>query len=136
MPVIVPDIAELELLDILVLSWGDTLVLKLYRNDLTPGPATELGDFNDANYSGYAAQEPENWTAPVDDGTGRAISEADTLTFTHNGGGVANNVYGYYVVNAGGDLLWCERFGTAPLVMASAADSFTLRPKLTLRSQF
>lgn len=130
----VPNVGELELLDEILRE--DDFELHLYKNDYTPVDDSELADFTEADFEGYASEALTNWVAAVTDANGRAFTHADSLTFTKGTGGVSNTVYGYYVVNASNsELVWAERF-LAGIVMDTDGKTFTILPIFTLRSEF
>lgn len=136
MSLLVPDVGELTLLNYLKDNWG-TLVIGLFKSNITPAD----GDTNatyiaaEADFPGYARQNLANWINAVSDGGGRALTVPDLITFTRNAGGAAQSVYGYFVMDAGPDLLWAERDPNAPHAMDLAGDEYVILPVLTLRSQ-
>lgn len=107
----------------------------LFQNDLTPDDASVIGDFTESDFDGYAAGAATNWTAASwDAGPGTSLTEADALVFTRGPAGGAQDVYGYFVTNFGGDLVWAERDDAAPRSMAANGDTYSLVPRLRLRS--
>jgi len=140
MPIIVPIAGEKKMLDKYLAI--DTLRVQLFQTNITPSSTTVLATFTaggvEANYSGYTSQSIfiADWTAAADDGTGRAFSTNILKIFINTTGVVGNNIYGYWITDPGGALLWCERFGSAPIDMLTAGKSFYWLPILTFKSEF
>lgn len=133
MSLVVPEASAIELLTRRKLEWDD-LYVKLFKNNLTPGAATVLGDLTECDFAGYAAVLVSSW-GTVSTVSGRASVTGSTCTFTRSSTGTAQNVYGYYVVSDG-DLLWVERDPSGPFSVASAGDNYAVVPKFTEKSEF
>ena len=140
MPLVLPDSAEVRLLEILVNKVSPTnLVLHLYTNDpdlsqedfTAPGDdPLEPGSFTEATAAGYASVTltGSNWSATTSMGISSAsYSSAITFTFTE---GV--DVYGYYVTNTADKIMWAERFPGAPFTLPSTGGEIAIRPQLQL----
>jgi hypothetical protein len=84
--------------------------VKLYQNDLVPTPSTVLGDLTVATFSGYAAIVVSALLAAYLDPAGGASAQIATVQFNHDGGGVANSIYGFWVQTTGGVLVLAGRF--------------------------
>lgn len=108
---------------------------RLYINDYTPTDTSILANFQEAGFPGYAGDSNIVWN-PALQANGRAEIEAAAITFTCTGGGAAESVYGYYVTDTGGALLFAERFDDGPYVMSQNQDEITITPKLTCESKF
>ena len=137
MPLIVPNVGKIKLAELLV-SEGAVLfdLVKLFRNNHTPGPLTTLADLTEANFSNYAAQALANpVVAAALDATNRAVITWDNLTFTKNGV-TSNDIFGYWVVDDAGNLLWAERFSVAPIALTVDGQFIVFTPTLTGMSQF
>lgn len=134
MALIVPDVGEVALLDVLTASWGNTLVMKLFQNNYTPVDGTELTDLTEADFDGYSPIVLTGWTAAATVG-GKAQSEALEVEFEHDGGATGNTVYGYWVEDQAGFLLWVERDPNGPVTMDNASHRYRITPKLTLATE-
>lgn len=133
---IVPNVGKKDLLG--VMSGASIAVptsFRLYQNDLTPGPATVIGDFTVANFTGYANGVLAGVAvAGALDGSNRAVVTWNALTFTKNGA-TGNTIYGYYVTTGAGNLLWAERFdGAIPMTVNGAFIQIT--PRFTFKSEY
>lgn len=110
---------------------GDCLkTLRLFKNDHTPVVGDVNANYTEANFSGYASFALGNWTAAFVNGDGKGEIDAAPHTFAHNGGATANTIYGVYVTNNAGDVIYAERFD-APRVLTTAADSITYTARVT-----
>ena len=135
MALIVPDISEPFLLAMIKneLNFGG-MTLKLYKNNYTPVDASLLANFTEADFSGYAAASPV-MGIPVEVANKAVMQDTSSRTFTHNGGGTSNTVYGYFVLsNPGPDLVWAERF-PAGITMAANGDQISIQLQFTLNSE-
>lgn len=134
--VVVPDVGKKQLLKFLTGEVADIpTFIRLFKNDFTPGPATVIGDFTQADFSGYGAAATANpVTAAALDASNRAVVTWDPVTWTKNGA-TGNTIYGYYVVDSTGSLLWAERFdGSIPMTVDGAFIQIT--PRFTFKSEF
>lgn len=104
---------------------SDPVKVRLAKNNPTLSPATVLGDFTEADFSGYAAQNATPLSAPVVLPGGKVMSQSLLLTFSHNGGPTGNTISVYYATletGAGSKLLWADKVGSAPKVMHNVGD--------------
>src|SRR3954447_19956134 len=77
----------------------------LYQNDWQPQPNQDIAAVVPATFSGYTGlQALTAWTAPAMTGD-QAVSQADQVVWTHNGGPDSNWIYGIYVVDGSGALV-------------------------------
>lgn len=137
MPVIVPDVAELVLLEALrAYLNGATPIIHLFSNDITPDADTVLADFTEVDFDGYAPQVLEEFAAAAPDGNGRAVIAAAPNVFTKAAGTTTDLAYGYYITDASSTvLLWCDRDPNGPRPFVSVGAEYTITPKLSLRSE-
>lgn len=132
MPLVVPDTAEVRLLEYIVNKTSPTnLVLHLYTNtvDLSTD-AFSTGSFTEASASGYApvTLTGSNWTASTSVGISSAVYNTGiTFNFT-----VGVDVRGYYVTNTSNNILWAEEFPGAPFTLPSTGGDIAIRPQVQL----
>jgi hypothetical protein len=109
---------------------GGQRVLKLFSNgNLNPAKTTEIADITELSHPDYTQKTlfGASWTiATSTAGTNTAVYSEQVFNFSS---GVS--VYGYYVTNATGSLLWVERFSTTPFVLTGAGE-IAVTPRLTL----
>lgn len=135
MAVIIPNEGEVQALKNDVAAGGvQPTNLALFKSNTTPTAATVWADLTIANFSGYMTGTP-TWGTVATDGSGKASVASSTVTFTHNGGGTSNDVYGwvlYYSIPLGATIIRAiERFSDAPVSFASNGDSRSV--KVTLK---
>jgi hypothetical protein len=111
---------------------GNNLTLKLYSNDYTPVDTSVAGSFTEVSGGGYAAITLTNgsWTVTVGNDPSDAVYAQQTFTFTGTIGG-SGTVYGYFVVDADGTLVWAERFATS-FTPAQNGDNIKVTPKFQM----
>lgn len=132
----VVDDGLLSSLAALRVTWLPSLSFGLYQNDLTPEAATTIAEIDPCTFSGYVGlQLAAGWSLPVIDGA-RAVSLANLLTWTHNGGVLSNWVFGFYVVDGIGDLVLAQRFEDAPKLMEYNGVALFVHPTFSVRSEF
>jgi hypothetical protein len=126
---VVPNVAEADLLSIMLGKLAqESMILKLYSNDLTPSYGTVIGDLTELSVTGYAGitLAPAAWTVTASSPSGPATAQAAQQTFAIT---AAATSYGYYVVGAtSGKLYWVERFTDGPYVLDSAGGQIKITP--------
>lgn len=135
MALVVANVGELLLLEwsLKSTSTPENLILKLYKNDVTPSQSSVAGDFTVADFTGYSNKTLSrgSWASPTTVSNKASTSYA-AQTFTNSG--TAQTIYGYYVVGAtSGTLIWAERFSAARTL--NNGDSVTVTPSLTANSE-
>lgn len=121
-----------------VLIAASSLRVRLFRNNFTPDADTVLGDFTEANFTGYAAGVPVNpFNAVSLTAAGYSqIESPDVLTYTASDGAAPNSIYGYYVVNTvTSRVRWCEKFD-APMDMTSSGKRINLTLRYWAKSEY
>jgi len=113
-------------------SGGKNLTLKLFCNDVTPDDTDTASTYTEASGGGYAAitLTSGSWTVTVADDPSDAVYAQQTFTFT---GALTTNltVYGYFVVDADGVLIWAEAFSSS-FTPANNGDTIKITPKFQL----
>lgn len=120
-----------KLADIVKKSTGDlaAATVHLFKNDFTPTQNNVLGDFTEADYTGYTNQAIGTWGTPYIDFLQRVLIQAPSLQFSPTGSTVTNTVYGYYIQSAGTGtpLIASARFDT-PVSMTDAHSAAFVEP--------
>lgn len=130
MPLVTPDVGEILMLQYIVnMVSPDNRILRLFKNDVTPSDSTVIGGLTQADQAGYVpiTLTGSNWTTTQSVGVTTAVYSEQTFTFT-----TAATIYGYYVANTSGDLLWVERFSGAPFQLPDGGGQIAVTPKITL----
>lgn len=122
MAIVIPDVALVDTLEIERASFnaGGT-VMKLYANNYTPVAATVLGDFSEATFPGYASANNDPYGAAAMVGPVAQI-DATEAVFTRGVGVGSEDIYGYWVEDGAGNLLYAERFAGGPYTIANVGD--------------
>lgn len=135
--IVVPSAVSLDELTALTGVGGpfNAAVVKLFQNDYTPTVDSVVGDFTEADYTGYAASAAIVWGAPFIDPVAGPLVLGDLKSFPASGPfTVPNDIFGFWIESSGGDLLWAERFDT-PVTIANATDNVVIVPQFGLISQ-
>ena len=124
-----PDVGENLALEAVVGKTNATaLTVRLYKSNTTPSDSDVAATYTESTFTGYAAAAltAGTWGAA----SAGTITYGAQLTFTCSGAS-AESVYGYYVTNAGGVLLYSERDASAPFVIANSGDAVKLTPTIS-----
>ncbi len=107
----------------------ESLRLRLFSNNVTPGETDTSATYTEVTGSGYASVllTAANWVLTEGAPTEAAYPEV-TFAFT----GAAGNVYGYYITGeTSGKVRWAERFTSAPFNVTASGDQIKVTPKIT-----
>lgn len=133
MALVIPNASEVTLLNnMLNKSTPTNTVLHLYSNNLTPSSTTVIGDVTEVTSGGYAAitLTSSSWTVATSGGGITTASYAEqTFNIT-----TSATVYGYYITNLAGDLLWVERFTAAPFQLPGSGGQVLITSQISLNS--
>lgn len=129
MAIVITDVGKQKALEYLVGkdTSTETLILKLYSNNLSPSVDDTASLYTEVSGNGYSSitLTGSNWTIAGGD----AVYPQQTWTFT----GAAGTVYGYYVVSATSqDLIFAERFSGAPYTVANSGDTIKVTLNIAL----
>lgn len=133
MSFLVPNVGEIRMLKFVTgaTAPGD-LSLRLYTNDKTPEEDDTVSDYTEASGYGYSSitLTGANWDFATDvDGNSTATYNS-VQTFTFSGGPVT--LYGYYVTDIGGNLLWAQRFSVNAVAIPAGGGDLDITPYLGL----
>lgn len=106
--------------------------LRLFGNNATPAAASVAADFTEIAGGGYAAISlPSASWAFTPGAPTVALYPAQTFTFT---GTITapGTIYGYFILNAAGQLALAERLAAPPFSPAVNGDSVIVVPRVTL----
>lgn len=107
----------------------------LYQNDRVPKRGDVLSQYVPATFSGYVGTKRLYGWTPAGMAGKRARSTGDRLKWMHDGGTMANWIYGYYVVDLSGKLTYAERFCDGPFLIDRAGRALQLDPAFTARNE-
>jgi hypothetical protein len=127
MALLFPDQGENMALEMIVNKTApQSLVLRLFSNNVTPGESDTEATYTECSGSGYAAINltGATWGAAA----AGSIAYAEQ-TFTFN---AALTAYGYYITQVtSGKLLYAERFSDAPHTWPSGGGTQKITPTIT-----
>lgn len=132
MTLVVPEVGEALMLTAIV-SYK-ALTLKLYSNNYTPVDGSVAGDFTEVAGGGYADIDlsAASWTIGGGAPGVAVYNSFQNFQFT----GATNapgTVYGYYLINSDGVLIWAERFPADDVPFTPVNGSLiSVKPRLTL----
>ena len=133
MALVIPNASEVKLLNnLLNITPPTNTVLHLYSNNLTPGSNTVIGDVTQVTAGGYAqiTLTSSSWTVATSGG-GVTTASYPEQTFNIT---TSATIYGYYITNVAGDLLWIERFTAAPFQLAGSGGQVLITSQISLNS--
>ena len=118
-------------------SWaagGKNLTLKLFVTDVTPAQNSTAGSFTEASGGGYSSKTLSNGSWTVNAAGDPPVASYAQQTWTFTGPLTTNGtVYGYYIVDADGTLLYAEKFSQS-FTPANNGDQILLTPRFELSS--
>lgn len=132
MPLVVPDVGERKMLEYIVnKSAPSDLTLRLYVNSVdlnSEGFAS--ASFTEASATGYVAVvlPGTNWLVATTAG----ISTATYATGVAFNFSVGEDLYGYYVTNSAGVVMWAEQFPSAPFRLPAGGGQVVVQPQVQL----
>lgn len=129
------DIGERKLLEGGVASLG-VLTLKLVREAFTIVEPMTPGDLTEANYVGYAGLELTFDGLEVGNPGGKAVAKFLPLEFVCGGPETPNDIYGFFVEDADGDVIAAERYAGSARRMRIAGSTLEVVFQLRLYSPF
>jgi hypothetical protein len=116
--------------------WLPGQLIGLGSADVTPDQFTSLAVLMPADFSGYPGLLALGLWGAVTLVGPRAFVQGPTVTYTHNGGPKAQTVFTYYITDPLGTLLRAVRLPGGPATLFRAGQTLTVRPQLTLRSEY
>lgn len=133
---IVPNIAKIQsLTNQLVAGSLYPSKINLFNNSHSCSSTTTTSNLVTATFSGYSQGTLSGLSVAGSlDGFNRAVASWSANTWTKSGA-TGNTIYGYWVSDSSGNLLWCETFDT-PVPMSVDGAYLVITPKFTFTSQY
>jgi hypothetical protein len=113
---------------------GKLARIRLFQNNHVPVNSDTVASYTEATFSGYPGYTALAFGAAFINGATQGEIDNAAVTWTHNGGGTANTIYGIYVTDGANNLMYAEMFG-APVTMTIATNFITYTPKFTMIDQ-
>lgn len=104
--------------------------LRLFVNNHAPVHGDTVAAYTEASFAGYAALTPLSFGAPSVDGTGKGTIADASHTWTATGAGLPQTVYGYYVTDPDGSLVYAEANGGG-FIIGAAGVSYSVQLNVT-----
>lgn len=102
-------------------GWLNGVVANLYSNDYVPTLESETADFTECAFTGYDDDKAVVWGTPyISDGDAAEVASG-TLQWTCTGAS-SEFAYGIFLKDAGGDLVYAERFDS-PIAFVGSGDA-------------
>lgn len=128
-------------------SWptsGTGYTLKLFSNNMTAADTDVASGYAEASGGGYVSKALSNgsWSVSTTSNPPEAVYTAQTWIFdstlttaVYNSGSsgvtATTSIYGYYIVNDNGLLLWAEQMDS-PFTPSISGDRLTITPRFSL----
>lgn len=109
--------------------------LKLFQNNHTPVRGDTAASYTEATFGGYAQITLNSWGAASLTADFHALLTEIVRTFVCTGAPFTNTIYGYYIVDGGGNLLWAE-LAPASFNVDAINKAYSVIPQFTLTSEF
>ena len=113
-------------------AWLNGLILRLYQNNRTPAITNVAGDYLEATFTGYASQAIVSFGNAFLNTSSIAELDASPMTFTQTGTLVTNTIFGYYVTDVAGNLIYAELNPNGSFNMNQTGLQYTVQPIMTL----
>lgn len=127
------DQGEIVVLSLLVnkLTLTENFILKLFKNNVTPGETNTEASFTVADFTGYANATLTGASFVATPGAPGKVQYAQ-VTFTSSATQAAQLIYGYHLVQAtSGKALAAERFTDGPYTIQNNGDSISITVVIT-----
>lgn len=115
-------------------AYLQTLTLRLFKNDHPPVETDDVFAFDEATFTGYAAVPTTGWGMPALDAAFRAQIVEVLHTFACTGPAVPNTIFGYYLTDPAGRLVWAEYGPPGGQIMDGVGKVYLVQPRLTDRT--
>lgn len=117
-------------------NWLTTLRAGLYQRETDPVLTRTIDQITPADFAGYTGLVLlAGWSAPTIVGA-RAATTAAAVVWTHNGGVKSNWIYGMYVIDNAGALVWLQRGDGVVPALLKTGNAYRIVPQFTLRSEY
>jgi hypothetical protein len=105
-----------------------TYVLRLYVNNHTPALTDTAADYTEPAGTWYVPITLVAWGTPFVNPSNQGEIDEVIRTFTVGGTPAAEQVYGYFVTDGGGNLVWSELNPAGPQAMDTAGQTYSVLP--------
>lgn len=136
MPLVLSDAGIEMRLTAIAADFGAALKLCLFTTNIIPAKTDVAGDYtpSEATFTGYGRITIASWGTPAT--VANVCKTVGPLCVFTRSGGAVEDVYGYFVLDAGNVLLWAESFPGGPVAMASIGQTLGIIPVMTDESVY
>lgn len=124
-------LAELGILSAAGTGRWDGAVLRLFKSPMSLTGLTALADFEEADFTGYAASAAIVWATPIIAPSGEPVVNGDAKDFV--GGSpltTANTVFGWYVTDDPATVWYFGRVFDTPIGISEAGQGLVVVPSI------
>lgn len=108
----------------------DTYFLNIYVNNHTPVVTDVTADYTPPAGAWYSPIALTMWGAAFVNGSNQGEIDEIIRTWTVGAGAVVESVYGYYVTDGGGLLVWAELNPAGPQPMSVVGQTYSVLARL------
>lgn len=112
------------------LSDLNTYVLRLYTNNHTPSVGDNAGDYTEPSGSWYAPITMASWGTPYVNPSDQGQVDEIIRIWTVSGTPSMESIYGYFVTDGSGNLLWAELNPAGPQAMDTLGQTYSVLPSM------
>jgi len=129
------DPSGLSALQVLTTSAGlwDAMTLRLFKNNITPGPDTPSTEYEEADFDGYAAVAGLDRLALGHNQEGIPTAWWVPQAFTMSGITTPNVIYGWMITSVSGVTIWVARRLDEPVSMSEVSQVLIVAPEISWR---
>jgi len=128
--IVLANSGKTRLLDQKVLLLNNCTI-RLFQNNHTPGAGDLATDYIEATFAGYGAGKLLDFAASSINAGGKAQANATAKTWTATGPSPSNVIYGYYVTDGTGALIYAEAAPGGGFTVNAAGMAYTVQPSFT-----
>jgi len=108
----------------------DTYTLHLFVNNYTPLVTSVTANFTEPSGSWYSPIALVSWGTAFVNGSNQGEIDEVIRQWTAGGTVVSESVYGYFVTDSGGLLVWAELNPAGPQPMSMAGQTYSVLARL------
>lgn len=110
----------------------NTCTLRLFQNNHVPDPTDTVASYTEATFTGYAAIATVNWGNAFLNGANIAEIDEINRTFTQTASTVSNTIFGYYITDGPGNLIFAESNPLGGFAMNAAGLIYIVQARMVL----
>jgi hypothetical protein len=104
----------------------NSCTIRLFQNEWTPAGGDAASDYVEASFVGYSAQPLNDFGLSYLNGSGQGQMNSCAHVWRQGVATPANLIYGYYVTDRAGWLVFAERRAGPPVEMAAVGAEYSL----------